>query len=214
MALIPGDSEIGPNSLEMFTPETQDFNDYNTAEVLIAGITARSDYQCPIPADAFSSLGPSIVQEVRYEQSRATSVLLNKDAALETLLQIAGSSGAQISDSQISGAPAATPLGSTRDTGSPVYSDRQVAAANHNPINWAETMTIQGRRSTSLIPHPAAQTVVASSQEVVTRFAGAPWSVPSSAIHGNCDSLGNNGWGKLLLFAGLGAIALGMMQER
>ena len=212
MALIGADSEIGGNTLQMFSVDEQEWNDYQTMQTLVSAVVAKADYQCPIPPSAFSDLGPNIVAEVTQEQARVPAGLIYQTANLQQIVDTTATEGAQISNVDIASAPVSTPIGSAADAGSTAYTDTQIAAANYQPINWAKQMTVQrSRRKYTAQFAPAGG---GSDQGHAGQMPGTPWSVPSASTPGHCDGIQGFPWGKLLLFAGLGVITLAVLNDQ
>jgi hypothetical protein len=215
MALEDAGGEIGPNSLEMIPFAEQEFSDYCTGEILLSGIKGWSDYQCTMATpESVASLGPSIQAEVQQSIAAAQAFTF-QSGALQT--QDAGIPSAPIiTDDQIANAPDARPVGSAGAV-SP-FTAAQISAAQHNPVNWPATMTVEAtiRRNMQARRNRVRQAQQVSPSGVqVGRYQPTPgWGNPSGSQQGWCGGLGSKPWGKLLLFAGLGLIGASILERR
>jgi len=227
MSLEYADGEIGQNSLEMIPFEEQEFGDFCTGDILVSAIKARADYQCTYPdARSFAGSSTLIQQEVQNSVELAKQNIQSQTGITQDAVDLF--SAPVISDAAIAGAPNAKAVGS-QGAESP-FTQRQVDAANHDPINWAGTLTIQAAMQRTAIARRNQQL---SRQAVTRRNAlGVPvgnagqqtsaaagrtpfpvWGSASGSRAGWCG-VGGSPWGKLLLFTGLGLIGASFMERK
>lgn len=220
MALLDAGGDVGPNSLEMIPFDEQEFSDYCTGEILISAIRARSDYECSgATPGTFASLGPSVQSEVASAIDLAQQNVQTATAITQSTVD--ANSSPVITDSEISGAPNAVSVGSANAL-SP-FTERQLRAAQHDPINWPGTLTIQANMQRSIsIKRNMAASRQANMQRAQQRQTGPVqigmqptpgWGNPSGSRAGWCAG-GSQPWGKLLLLTGLGLIGASLFDRR
>jgi len=211
MALLNAPAEIGPNSLEMLPLEAQEFSDYCTGEILVTGIKARRDFAClPNAAEIASGLGPLVGAEI----SAAQELTQNNATAQTSMTQQTVDALAVpiITDQEIGDAPNAVPLGTSGPTESP-FTATQIAAAQHNPINWSDRLTIQhNMRRHQSIAHQATGRQLTPPQRSGGVIPRPAWGSPAAASGGWCAT--PTPWAKLFLFGGLGLLAVGILQRK
>lgn len=218
MALLGSDSEIGANSLEMLSIEEQEFDDYCAGEILISGIKARADYQCTTASpESFASLGPSVQAEASNAAIQTRQNIASQSSM--TLDLVNSYSAPVIQDDQIAGAPNAQPVGSAGAT-SP-FTQRQLDAAQNQPINWPATLTIQSAviraqrfKKVQAYSRQRRQTSPQTVGQIDRLMPGTGWGNASAARQGWCGGLESKPWGKLLLFTGLGLIGASLLQRK
>lgn len=215
MALQSTGQDIGMNSLEMIPFSEQEYDDYCTGEILVSAVKARADYECTFATPAsFASLGPYVQGNVA-----ATMALTEQNVGAPITQQsLEALSSPVISDSDISSAPNAVAVGSAGAT-SP-FTARQIAAANHDPINWPATLTIQAamqrglqaKKNRAIERHNRQVAPQVAQQTGLQPMPG--WGMPAGSTSGWCGGVSSNPWGKLLLFTGLGLITASLLQQR
>jgi len=215
MALLDTPAEVGPNSFEMLPFTDQEFEDFCTGEILISAIKASSDYSCTGRAEQLATgLGPLVQAEISESQALTQVYTAAQTAAAQDT--VVESSAPIITDQEIADAPDAVPLGSNNASLSP-FSATDIAAAQRHPVNWSESLTIQATmRRTEATRQRQDQERVRGPLRAPRYTGNTPrpqWGGPAAASANWCG--GNQApWGKLLLFGGLGLLAIGMMQRK
>jgi hypothetical protein len=242
--LLPSDSSIPQNSLDPIPLDEQNWDDYNTGRVLVSGIIARTDARCVAPESSFAQFGPVVQATVGDALAASSLNLSIQSTATQAVINQAAGQGAVITDDDIASAPQATTLGSTAgqngsagSAGYPwsggghgagsesVYTPAQIAAATTTPRDWTDSVIFhphvrKPNRSKvgvligtgSEIPN-AGKELTRRSQQTGGVLPGSPWGQPVAATTGHC-SLETKPWGKLLLFAGLGLIGVGLLGNK
>jgi hypothetical protein len=235
--LLDSDAPIPQNSLDSLPLEDQEWNDYSAGRVLVSGIVARTDARCAAPASSFSQFGPLVQQAVADSLDSAQTNLSMQTQQTQQAIDLASSTGATIADDEMAAAPVAVPLGSTSTTtggaaspassGQSVYTPAQIAQATVSPKNWPDTLTFKGRTprllsrsKTGILIGGGSGTAAsgdtrarARTPAAVGEFPGARWGRSGGSSPGRCGGIGGNPGGKLLLFAGLGLIAAGLLDS-
>ena len=103
------------------------------------------------------------------------------------------------------------------------FTQRQLDAAQHQPINWPATLTIQSaviraQRFRKVQAYSRQQQRRPSTPQTVGQMdrlmPGTGWGNASGAKQGWCNGLDSKPWGKLLLFTGLGLIGASLLQRK
>jgi hypothetical protein len=213
MALLDAGGEIGPNNLEMIPMGDQEFDDYCAGEILISAEIARSDYQCTTASpESFASLGPGISEEVEESISLTQQAVQSQTSITQQTID--AMTAPIITDQEIASAPNAVPVGSPAAL-SP-FTQRQLDAARHDPINWPATLTVQGNMQRSLTMRRRRLQRINRHVQMPQQIGQQPtpaWGGAAASTRGWCN-LGSNPWGKLLLFTGLGLIGAGLLQRK
>lgn len=213
MALLDAGAEIGPNSLEMYPMEEQEFNDYCAGEILISAEIARADYQCTTASpESFASLGPFIQEEVA-ESTVLTQSNLQAQTSI-TQQTVDAMTAPIISDEDIASAPNAVSVGSPQAL-SP-FTPRQLDAARHDPIDWPGQLTVQASMRRATIQRrqrTARMNRQLQSPQPIGQQPTPAWGGAAASTRGWCG-LGSNPLGKLLLFTGLGLIGASLLQRK
>lgn len=224
MALYNTPEEIGPNNLEMYPEEEQEFNDFCTGEILVSAVKARADYECTYAGpEAFASLGPLIQAEVQNSIDLTQDNIQSQTSITQD--SINALCAPIISTQTIQSAPDAVSVGSP--SALTPFTQRQLDAARKDPINWPATLTIQAtmqrtaliRRNQQASRQRKAGQIQQARQQAhesglqLDKIQPVPtWGNLAGATKGWCA--GPTPWGKLLLFAGLGLVGVSLLDRK
>lgn len=224
--LLDADSQIPQNSLQGVPLDEQLFSDYDAGRVLVSGIEAATVARCAAPASAMAPYGPVMETEAVTALSLA-AVGQSAAATLEQAVSAAAGAGATISDQDVQNGPNVTPLGSQGAV--PVFTEAQILAASSQPRNNANDMIFRPHQPRRAARDRVGQLIGPGGEQLVwashgrggqpgqrftqngARFPGAPWGQFSNGS--KCGGMDQFPWGKLMLFGGLGLIALGALNS-
>lgn len=204
MALqFPG--QIGPNNFEMMPYSDQEFEDYCTGEILMAAETAKSDFQSTYASGAGLSWSPAVQAEVVQSQPQSTINLQSQSAgALQNMMDLVSSP--IISNEAIQTAPRVYPVGSPQAL-SPFT--REQTGMDGQRQNWPDGLTIQGAMANKKKRSAPGGRLPGNCGVPMENIPGPLWGTPAGRVEAQ-----PSGWGKLLLFAGLGLIGASLLERK
>ncbi len=224
--LLPSDAEIPQNSLDSIPLDQQVWDDYNTGRVLVSALQARRVAGCVPPASTWSEYGPIVENEVATGLATTQGNLSTQAQQLTDIQDVIDLGGAYITQEDINTAPLADPIGSANGGTGPIYTPAQIAAATTSPVNNTLAVSFHPNRRRRISASrqgvdltggggPSGRNAMAVQRRPTYTgpAPGSPWNQPSA---GRCQaSAADVGpWGKLLLFGGLGLIAVGLFNRK
>lgn len=142
-------------------------------------------------SSAYSPISP-FVKTVQEQQSGLASMLVNRSQILANVVNSAGGQGAVYQPSDFADAAEVLPMGPT----------------NSQSVNPAVLGGANGWTGNKRL-------ALARRKQAGNSFSqpSPPWGGVPQRLQGGCQSIQSNGWGKLLLFAGLGIIVLAVVND-